>query len=391
MVYQNFDTFVKTIIVMKDYYIRFVYDRRKEASHKKDGLLQIEVRKENTDRRAYVTTGIRITPEQFDAKNGFTCRSHPQAKRITGRAHDRFKRVESFVSSDRCRSIKDVKNWNKDVSSESTIVDFIKSELRRRNPSLSVVRYNNSFIRRLEEYGKIRTFEDLTYDNIVGLDAKLRETIESDPTLYKRHTLFKGYIQEAINRGIYTGLNPYAFFKLKKGKSETPVFLVESEIERIKRYDPYFDYLKRTKDLFLFQCFTGMAYIDLMNFTHESVSELEGYKIIRSSRHKTDESYITLLLPEAQEIAERYEYDLPKLTNQKYNSYLKQVAKETEINKNLTSHVARHTFATYLLNKNIPIETVSKAMGHSNIKMTQHYARLLGKKVVSDMSVLLKK
>lgn len=383
---------------MKDYTIRFVYDRKNETGHKgrkegkeykRDGLLQIEVRKDNSDKRAWVSTGIRITPEQFDPKNGFTCKAHPQAKRLTGRAHERFKQVEDFVSSDKCKDIKDVKSWNKDSTSDLTVIDFIRDEIKRRNPSLDVVKYNNSFIRRLEEYGKIRTFKDLTYENIIGLDAQLRETISSDVVLYKRHTLFKGYIQEAIDRGVYNGINPYAFFKFKKGKAKDPVFLIEEEVEQIKKYEPFYDYLKRVKDLFLFQCFTGMAYIDLMGFNKESVSELDGHKVIRSTRSKTDESYISLLLPDAERIAEKYDYNFPKISNQKYNSYLKELASNVGIKKNLTSHVARHTFATYLLNKDIPIETVSKAMGHSDIKMTQHYAKLLGRKVVDDMKKLL--
>lgn len=200
---------------MDNYTIRFVYDRKNETGYKgktggkeykKDGLVQIEVRKENSDKRVWISSGIRLTPEQFDSKNGFTCRAHPQAKRITGRAHDKLKQIEKFVSSDRCKSIGDVKNWDKEEDSDLKVVDFIRSELKRRNPSLSVVYNNNSFIRRLEEYGKIRTFKDLTYENIVGLDAQLRKTIDSAPTLYKRHTLFKGYIQEAINRGLYNGL-----------------------------------------------------------------------------------------------------------------------------------------------------------------------------------------
>jgi site-specific recombinase XerD len=80
---------------------------------------------------------------------------------------------------------------------------------------------------------------------------------------------------------------------------------------------------------------------------------------------------------------------MPKLSNQKYNDYLKLLAEASGIKKNLTSRVARHTFATYLLNKDIPIETVSRALGHTNLKMTQHYAKMLEKKVVSDMSKLL--
>ena len=135
--------------------------------------------------------------------------------------------------------------------------------------------------------------------------------------------------------------------------------------------------------------FTGLSYSDLLLFDKDSVTAIDGIDIIRSNRKKTDENFITVFLNEAKEIAEKYKYNLPKLSNQKYNKYLKDVATGSGINKPLTSHYARHTFATYLLNKDIPIETVARALGHSNIKQTQHYARLLGKKVIDDMKKLL--
>ena len=127
----------------------------------------------------------------------------------------------------------------------------------------------------------------------------------------------------------------------------------------------------------------------MTNFSKNDIIEVDEMKAIRSNRVKTDESFITLFFPEAEKIAEKYNYELPKLSNQKYNDYLKILAAGVKIKKNLTTHVARHTFATYLLNKGIPIETVSRAMGHSSIKMTQHYAKLLGRKVISDMKILL--
>lgn len=383
---------------MDNYSIRFVYDRKNETgvrgkvkgrTYKEKGLLQIEVRKEGTYKRAYVSTNIHITPEQFDDKNGFTCKKHDNAKAITGKAHKRLREVEIFVSSEKCPGIEYVKYWDKADFSAISVVDFIKAEVKRRNPSYSVVEYNNSFIKRLEEYGKIKTFEDLTYDNIIGFDTHLKKTISSEPTLYKRHALFKGYIQEAINRGMFKGVNPYSFFRMKKGKSKEPVFLTEEELEALMKYTPDYGYLERAKDLFLFQCFTGLAYVDLMRFNRESVSEMDGYKVIRSNRVKTDENFITLFLPEAEKIAEKYKYCLPSLTNQKYNEYLKKVAEGAGITKNMVSHSGRHTFATYLLNNDIPIETVSRVLGHSSIKQTQHYARLLGKKVIDDMKKLL--
>lgn len=346
-------------MTMKDYTIRFVFDRKNETgfrtkdkkkskeSHsikkfKEDGLLQIEVKKDGTDKRVYISTNIRIRPDQFDSKMGFTCKNHTNAKGITGKARDRLTEVELFVSSDRCLDLSHVKHWDKADFSTLSVIEFIKSELKRRDVSYSVLEYNNSFIKRLEEYGEIKSFEDLTYENIIGLDAILRKTISSEPTLYKRHSLFKGYIQEAINRGLFNGVNPYAFFKNTKGKSKDPVFLNEQEIELLRKYQSDYGYLERVRDLYLFQCYTGLAYADLMKFNKYSVSEVEGHKVIQSNRQKTDENYITLFLPEAENIANKYEYELPKLTNQKYNEYLKVVATGAGIKKSLVSHSASH-------------------------------------------------
>lgn len=383
---------------MKDATLRFVFDRKNETGFKKKlkdkkykdfGLLQIEIRKDGTDKRVYISTSIKIKPEQFSDKNGFTCKNHDNAKAITGKAILAFREVESFVLSGKCKSLSDVKYWNKEDFSDITIVDFIKSELIRRKASYEVVKTNNSFLKRLQEYGKIKYFEDLSYENLVGLDTHFRQTITSEPTLYKRHSLFKGYIQEAINRGLFKGLNPYGVFKTNKGKPKDPVFLTEIEIDAIRATAPNYGYLERTRDLFLFQCFTGLAYVDLMNFHKDSISTVDGYKVIKSNRIKTDENFITLFLPEAERIADKYSYELPKISNQKYNVYLKEVAKLANIKKTLVSHSARHTFATYLLNKDIPLETVARALGHATIKQTQHYARLLGKKVIGDMKKLL--
>lgn len=379
--------------------VRFVFDRKNETGYKKKvkgkkykevGLLQIEVRKDGTDKRVYISANIHIKPDQYSDKNGFTCKNHDSAKRLTGKAHDIFRKVEAFVMSEKCKDMTYVKYWDSQELANLTIIEFIESELSRKNVSMSVIKTNAALISRLKEYGKMNTFEDITYNNIIGFDAHLRKTITSEPTLYKRHSLFKGYINEAINRGIYNGVNPYNLFKPNKGKSKDPIFLNEDEIELIKEYSPDFGYLERTRDLFLFQCYTGLSYADLMKFDKDVVQDIDGDKVIRSNRQKTDESYIIYLFPEAEAIAEKYKYNLPKLTNQKYNEYLKIIASGAGINKQLTSHSARHTFATYLINKNIPIESVSRALGHSNIKQTQHYAKLIGKKVIDDMKQILK-
>ena len=117
-----------------------------------------------------------------------------------------------------------------------------------------------------------------------------------------------------------------------------------------------------------------------MAFTPDWIYEAEGVKVFRDARSKTDVGFFSVLLPEAEEILKKYYGSLPRYSNQKYNDYLKLIAIACGIKKHLTTHVARHTFATYLLNRDVPIETVSKAVGHTSIKQTQHYAKLLGKK-----------
>ena len=375
---------------MKNTSLRYVFDKNKKIKSSSDlGLLQIEVRLIGTNKSSYLSTGIKLTTAQFSTKNGFTCIKHENASNIMYKARTMFHLVESFVLSDKCREISDVQNWDKEDVCDYSVVGFIKERLKKKNPSYSVVEYHNSLIKRIEEFGKFKTFDDLTYLNLLDFDGFLRKTIKSQPTLYKRHTALKGYIRMAFKAGLCK-YDPYTDFEYKKGKSKEPTFLTEEEVGLIQKFNPPSDSLSRIKDLFLCQCFTGMAYVDLMAFDKSKIQMLGENKILSSTRTKTDESYISLLLPEAEKIMEKYAYNLPRITNEKYNDYLKLVGAGSGLNKVLTTHVARHTYATYLLNRNVPIETVSRAMGHSAVKQTENYARMLGKKVISDMLILKK-
>jgi site-specific recombinase XerD len=308
---------------------------------------------------------------------------------INGKARQIFRRIESFILSEKCSGLEDVKNWDRDESSVYSVVEFMKKQLHESNPSRATFEHHSALIRQIERFGKIRTFADITYTNIVGFDFFLKQNnVKESSTLNKRHSNFRHYIKKAVYMELCKK-DPYTEFKMPAAKGKKPTFLEECEIRKIVDYIPLNVKLEHVKDLFVFQMFTGLSYIDLMNFSRDCITEISGMKVIRSKRIKTDESYISLFLPEAEKIAEKYGYRLPGLSNQKYNDYLKLLGAGAGLKKSITTHVARHTFATYLLNRDIPIETVSRAMGHSNIKMTQHYARLLGKKVVGDMSKLL--
>ena len=156
------------------------------------------------------------------------------------------------------------------------------------------------------------------------------------------------------------------------------------------------------KDIFLFSCFTGLAYIDVKKLTKNNVSiGIDGEKWIYTNRQKTDTRSNIPLLPIAAGIITKYKDHpqclnegklLPILSNQKMNSYLKEIADLCGITKELTYHIARHTFATTVtLTNGVSIESVSKMLGHKSIKTTQHYAKILDSKVSDDMKMLREK
>ena len=157
--------------------------------------------------------------------------------------------------------------------------------------------------------------------------------------------------------------------------------------------------LAEVRDVFVFCCFTGFGYIDLYKLTPENiVTGIDGGKWITKDREKTKTNEMVPLLPIALEIIERYKSDrycqikgclLPVNTNQCYNAYLKEIATICEVNKYLTTHIARHTFATSVtLENDVPIETVSQMLGHRSIKTTQLYAKVTQKKVSNNMKAL---
>ena len=179
----------------------------------------------------------------------------------------------------------------------------------------------------------------------------------------------------------------------------TRVFLNEQEIERLFNKDLKNERLSQVRYIFLFSCFTGLAYIDTQKLTQDNINiGLDGNKWIYTKRQKTKTTSNIPLLSKAEEIIDRYkdhpaclnsERLLPVLSNQKMNAYLKEIADLCDIKKELTYHIARHTFATTItLSNGVPIESVSKMLGHKNIKTTQHYAKILDKKVSEDMSAL---
>jgi len=192
--------------------------------------------------------------------------------------------------------------------------------------------------------------------------------------------------------------NPLNPFKCQYHWQEREV-LSQEEIDALIAKEIHIKRLAEVRDVFVFCCYTGFAYIDVFNFEQDAVMRgLDGELWLKAERQKTGVKESVPLLPVALQIIEKYRENpyciasnklLPVNTNQKYNAYLKELADICGIKKKLTSHIARHTFATTItLSNGVPIETVSSMLGHKNIKTTQIYAKVVEKKVSEDMKLL---
>ena len=148
--------------------------------------------------------------------------------------------------------------------------------------------------------------------------------------------------------------------------------------------------LDNVRDLFLFQCYTALSYCDMALLEPKDFhSNEEGTLYLRKNRKKTGVEFFIVLLPEAVAIARKYHFKLPLISNQRYNNYLKEIGALCNIDKPMHSHIGRHTAATYLLNRSVPMEMVAKVLGHTTTKQTRHYAKLLDRSVFDEFKKLL--
>ena len=192
--------------------------------------------------------------------------------------------------------------------------------------------------------------------------------------------------------------DPFVRFKSSYVKKRRE-FLTREDFQSIEDFQSSINRLNIVKDIFLFSCYTGLSYIDITKLTMDNIGmDFDGNQWIETERQKTKTALKIPLLNQARDILKRYQDHpktvhsktlLPRYSNQKLNSYLKEIADFCGITKHLTFHVARHTFATTItLTNGVPIETVSKLLGHTKLATTQIYARVVDKKVKDDMAML---
>ena len=367
----------------------------------KDGAGPIEVRVTQGRRAYYINTGVSVRAREW--KFGLIV-NRSDCDELNDRVSIMLKRVDEVVNDylehEQKLDIDDVRRRVKSPDGRRRLKDAedMTGWMAEQIPMLDVAHGTRNHykvsVAALVESGAMRRWKDLTIENVHKFDAwlhriekhqtdaevKARKPVEyiSQATVRNYHKDIKALLARALKFGLITA-NPYDRMKgeIKRGDKETVEFLTDAERDRIEGLTINDSMLATVRDVFVFQCYTGMAYSDAMAFSLDNCQQ-DGDRLTYSApRVKTGVTFYIRVLPKALEIAQKYGGRLPRVADQTCNANLKTIANVTGITKKLTTYVGRHTFATWMLRNGVPIEHVSKMLGHRKIMQTQRYAKLL--------------
>ena len=395
----------------------FLFYPKKPANYQ-SGPVKIYIRVTIDGKRSETSTALSVEPEHWDSKAG----------RVIGRSAD-VKSINKYLDILQAKlydAHAELLQANLPITAELLRNKFNGQDERSRNLLEIVSAYHNNMKKLVgKDYVEVTvrkfhttllhltgfikwkyntsdiSLSQLKYEFITDFEfyLKTEKNIENN-TVAKHIQNTNRVINDCVDKGWCTS-NPFVNFKVKTSVKDRD-FLSEDELEILMNKDIRIERIGLVRDIFVFSCFTGLSYVDISNLTENNiVIGIDREKWIHTSRQKTGTASHIPLLTKALEIIEKYREHpkvlnsgkiLPILSNQRMNSYLKEIADLCGITKTLTFHIARHTFATTItLNNDVPIESVSKMLGHKKLQTTQHYAKILDKKVSNDMHALRKK
>ncbi len=391
---------------------KIVFDRRKTASRTREGIIEIRV---IVDRKAiYLSTGVRVHKNEWAA--GMIV-NRPDAEVLNQRLAIMSEKVGRAVNDAVKQSVKlDTEGVKQAVwqfvesqSDESTFVSWCEKQIPLMGVSDGTAKHYKPLIRKLTEYGKINKWQDLTVENICNFDAWLHTVTQpisdarlkagekpkrlSDAAVYNYHKCLKALLNRAYKFEKIAN-NPYDRLKgqFKRGEKENVEYLTEDEMQKFEAMVlPEGSALDIAHDLFIFQMYSGLPYSDMQAFDISDY-KWDGHRWNHvGERIKTGVPYVSSLLPPALRVLKKYDMSIPKMNNADYNHQLKALGLMAGIKTRLHSHLARHTFATYMLRNGVKIENVSKMLGHTNITQTQRYAKVLAQSVHDDFDMIAEK
>lgn len=368
---------------------RFVFDRKKVATKTEKGLIQIELTSER--KRKWIGTKVKVYADQWDDRKK-VIRSN-ESIQLNAMLDAQMNKINEFIVSliknNQPFDFKKVDSFLETSTNSVSFIDFVRNRIEERaDIAESTRKQHRALVKSLEMFGLINYIDDLKKANITLYNEFLHKQGIGQSTIFNYHKRLKIYINEAMRFDLLD-VNPYTGLSFDRGKSEKRKYLTMEELKKIETCKISSEPIERIRDLFLFQCYTGLAYADLDKFDFiKDVEERDGKYAISDRRKKTNEDYFIILLSPAIRILKKYKFILPIISNQKYNAMLKVLAQYAGIHKNITTHMARHTFAVFALNNGVPIEVVSKMLGHTNIRTTQIYAKVLNREVEKGFDLL---
>ena len=389
-----------------------IWDRRHRATAGGEGQLEIRVTFERKSH--YIGTGIKVRKNEFRAGQII---NRPDAKELNERLIIIYKKVlacvnacmetgETFTTESINRSV-----WSLIEANDGPVfLNWIDAQIPKLDLKDSTRKRYRFLLNRLTEYGKMTQWSDVTVEGIMDFDAWLRSlksTAEdgeatakgrlgdglSDGAVYNYHKCLKALIRRAHSFDKISD-NPYEKLhgKIKRGDRENVEYLTEDEMQAIENLElPTGSKMDQCRDLFVFQMWTGLAYSDAEAFDISQYKKVGNKWINTGERIKTGVPYISQLLPPVVKVIEKYGWRVPQIDNAQYNRTLKYIGMAAGIATPLHSHLARHSFATYMLSQGTRIENVGKMLGQTNIRTTQRYAKVLAKDVHDDFDKIEKK
>lgn len=235
-------------------------------------------------------------------------------------------------------------------------------------------------------YDKNTPAKRVELQDLHRLQQHLRDMGHVQGTIYQYHARCKAAFTLAFNRGKIKK-NPYAEFKMDKGDKKDIVWLTMEEQNVLINKEFSIERLARVRDLFIFQCFSGLSYADMAELERKDYQENgKGQVFIDKHRKKTGKRFISIVLAEGKRILEMYDYQLPVLSNQKYNTYLKEVQDACGLRKDLHTHLGRTTYICYLYQKHVSVETIATIVGHSTCRTTlKYYAKMDNETIFNEL------
>lgn len=373
--------------------ITIVFNRRKTASPTTKA--SVEIRITHNYKQKYIATGIKLYSTQW--KNG-SITNCPDILQISQTLNKIVSNIRQIIIDMMDEGHIDIMSISHRLEAkENNKTDFItfcvqRAKVRQYGKKKDTQERYSRFLRLFKEWGGIKNFDDINEKTIINYDQFLATKGMKPYSKWNNyHRFLNSFIIDAFDAG-YIRKNPYKWVNIEKDKNTSGIekFLTLIEFNKLKNTNMPTVSLEKVKDLFIFQTYTCLSYTDLKDFDFTQIKQIKDMKVYTGKRHKTGKPFTIPILNSAYSILMKYKGTLPIISNVKYNLYLKTVAQTAGIDKPLTSHWARHTGATLLLNEGVDINIVAKICGHSSIRVTEQiYAKLLDETVVNAIQDII--